>query len=116
VNGTLLSAFSNIAANVSDPAIPLAPTTFRVSVGAVPVANTATLSWQSATNPTSFTIVRASNATFTKGLNTTTVAGTLRTATQTLNAGSTYYYRIRANNSTGGSSAWTNASPFPVKP
>jgi hypothetical protein len=115
VNGTtLLSAFSNIAANVSDPAIPVAPTSFTVSVGTVPAPNTATLNWLSTTNPTSFTILRASNATFTKGLNTTTVDGTLRTATQTLSAKSTYYYRIRANNSSGGSSAWTNASPFPV--
>jgi len=26
----------------------------------------------------------------------------------------TYYYRIRANNNVGDSSAWTNALPFPI--
>jgi len=26
-----------------------------------------------------------------------------------------YYYRIRANNDAGGSSAWKNAQPFPIR-
>jgi hypothetical protein len=118
VNAAGSSLYTNIAANVSDPAIPAAPTSFTVALSPAPGPYTATLNWAypaTLPNPASFTILRASNATFTKGLNTSTVAGDLRTATQPLNNNTTYYYRIRANNSTGGSSAWTNASPFPVR-
>ena len=37
------------------------------------------------------------------------------TLTQTVTRNTTYYYRIRANNTVGGSSAWTNALPFPIR-
>ena len=65
-------------------------------------------------DPTSFTIQRATNLSFTTGLNTSTVAGTASTLTQTVNDNTTYYYRIRANTAVG-SSAWTNALPFPIR-
>jgi len=66
-------------------------------------------------NPASFTIQRATNLSFTTGLSTSTVAGNLRTTTQTVTRNTVYYYRIRANNSIGGSSDWTNALPFPIR-
>jgi predicted molibdopterin-dependent oxidoreductase YjgC len=98
------------------PAIPAAPTEFKVSVKKASGPNyTATLMWTSAVDPTNFTIQRATNATFTTGLNTSTVAGNLRTATQTVTRNTTYYYSIRANNNVGGSSAWVNALPFPIR-
>ena len=68
-----------------------------------------------APNPTNFTIQRATNLGFTTGLTTITAAGSVRTVTQTVTRNTTYYYRIRANNNIGGSSAWTNALPFPIR-
>jgi hypothetical protein len=76
---------------------------------------TATLTWQAVTNPTNFTIQRATNSTFTRNLNTVNPGGAVRSITQTLNRNTTYYYRIRANNGISGSSAWTNALPFPIR-
>jgi hypothetical protein len=76
---------------------------------------TATLRWtDTATNETGFTIQRATNSTFTTGLSSSTAAANATTLTQTVTRNTTYYYRIRANN-TGGSSAWTNAQPFPIR-
>jgi len=72
------------------------------------------LDWVLAVDPTSFTIQRAQNLDFTAGLSTFTVAGNLRTLTQSVKDNTVYYYRIRAN-SAGGSSAWTNAKPFPIR-
>jgi len=100
------------------PAIPAAPTGFGVSAVAGPSPNdTATLTWShtGGTDLSTFTIQRATDARFTKSLNTSTVSGSLRTTTQTVNPNTTYYYRIKANNSFGESSAWTNASPFPIR-
>jgi len=116
-NATATSAFVTLAAAVVVPAIPAAPTNFIVSAVDNPSGPnwTATLSWAAAADPASFTIQRATNATFTTGLSTFTPPGTARGLTQTVNATTTYYYRIRANNSAGGSSAWANALPFPIR-
>jgi hypothetical protein len=102
--------------NAAVPAIPAATTGFTVAVVKANGPNyTATLDWQAATNPTSFTIQRATNASFTTGLNVVSPAGAARTLTQTVNRNTTYYYRIRANDSISGSSGWTNALPFPIR-
>jgi hypothetical protein len=77
--------------------------------------DTATLTWTAAANPTNFTIQRANNLGFTTGLTTFTPAGTARSLTQTVNRNTVYYYRIRANNNIGNSSAWKNALPFPIR-
>jgi hypothetical protein len=103
------SAYTNTAANVASPAIPAAPTS--VTVVQATAATTVTLTWAHTGVATDFTIQRATNATFTKGVRSFTA--TASPATQTVSKG-TYYYRIRANG-TGGSSAWTNASPFPIR-
>jgi hypothetical protein len=114
VNAVGSSGPSN-ATSATVPAIPAAPTNFRVSAVKAGGNNyTATLTWDAVTNPTNFTIQRATNSTFTRGLSSSTVSGAARTLTQTINRNTTYYYRIRANNSSG-SSAWTNALPFPIR-
>lgn len=96
-------------------AIPAAPTNFTVAVAPLPGPfYSATLNWVTGTNPSSFTIQRATNAAFTSGLSSTTASGAARTLLQTVRSNTTYYYRIRANN-TGGSSAWSNALPFPIR-
>jgi len=99
------------------PAIPAAPTNFTVAMAKANGNNyTATLTWASTVNaPANFTVQRATNATFTTGLSTSTITGTATSATQTVTRNTTYYYRIRANNSLGASSAWTNALPFPIR-
>jgi hypothetical protein len=110
------SAFVTLATGVVIQAIPAVPTSFTVAAAA---ANgnkaTATLNWSAAANPTSFTIQRATNLDFTAGLATFTPLGTARSLTQTVNKATVYYYRIRANNNVGDSSAWTNALPFPIR-
>jgi FtsP/CotA-like multicopper oxidase with cupredoxin domain len=98
------------------PVIPPAPTNFTVSAVKAKGNNyTATLNWAETVNPGSFTIQRANNLDFTTGLTSFTAAGTARSLTQTVTKNTVYYYRIQANNSLGGSSAWTNALPFPIR-
>jgi len=119
LNGGGLSAYSPVPpaeVSVLVPALPPAPTSFTVAAVKANGNNyTATLNWASATDPTSFTIQRATNLSFTTGLATFTVAGNLRTLQQTVNRNTVYYYRIRANNNAGGFSAWSNALPFPIR-
>ena len=115
VNAAGSSGYTNIA-TAAVPAIPPAPTGFTVAVVKANGNNyTATLNWASGVDPSNFTIQRATNLGFTTGLSTSTVAGNLRTTTQTVTKNTTYYFRIRANNSISGSSAWTNALPFPIR-
>jgi FtsP/CotA-like multicopper oxidase with cupredoxin domain len=103
--------------NAAVPALPAAPTNFRVAVVKNPTgpSYTATLTWDAVTNPDSFTIQRATNASFTTGLNTVNPGGAFRTLTQTVSRNTTYYWRIRANSNTVGSSGWTNVIPFPIR-
>jgi FtsP/CotA-like multicopper oxidase with cupredoxin domain len=116
VNGAGVSAYATTSIAAVVPAIPLAPTGFTVLATKANGNNyTATLTWTEAANPTNFTIQRATNSTFTTGLATSTIAGNLRTATQTVTKNTTYYFRIRANNSISGSSAWSNALPYPIR-
>lgn len=113
VRGTSSSPYSNTAtANV--PAVPVAPASFTVS--AVPNGTTArvTLTWtDSSNNETGFRIQRATNATFTAGLQTQTVAANATVRVETRSRNRTYYYRIQAFNAQG-ASAWVNATPFPI--
>lgn len=112
-----LSGYSNLAA-VTVPPVPAAPSDFTAVNGPDGGGNSRSvvLTWVDwSNNETGFTIQRATNATFTSGLNTTTVAANATTLTQTgLSRSTTYYYRIRANNGSFVSSAWVNATPFPI--
>jgi FtsP/CotA-like multicopper oxidase with cupredoxin domain len=108
--------YVTLANPVVVPALPAVPTNFTVIATKANGNNyTAKLDWAEAVNPANFTIQRANNLGFTTGLSTFTAAGTARTLTQTVTKNTVYYYRIRANNSLGGSSAWTNASTFPIR-
>jgi FtsP/CotA-like multicopper oxidase with cupredoxin domain len=62
------------------------------------------LTWTATGTYSSFTVQRATNATFTQGLSTSTVTGTARSLTQFVTRPRTYYYRIRANTNAGSSS------------
>jgi FtsP/CotA-like multicopper oxidase with cupredoxin domain len=118
------AGYSNyaVSAPVLVPAIPPAPSNFTAANGPNGGGNTRSvvLTWMdNSGNETGFTIQRATNSTFTSGLNTTTVAagaGTgQRTVTQTgLSRNTQYWYRIRANNGTIIFSTWVNATPFPI--
>jgi hypothetical protein len=112
-----LSAYTNTVA-VIVPVAPAAPTSFTVANG--PNGNgssrSVVLTWTAnLANVTGFTIQRATNATFTSGLNTVTVAGNTLTLTQTgLTRNTAYYFRIKANNGSFISSAWLNVTPLPI--
>jgi hypothetical protein len=103
------------------PGLPAEPTSFTVRAVKNTTGNnyTATLDWEPATwpvpEPANFTIQRASNLAFTRGLTSFTATGTARSLTQTVSRNTVYYYRIKANNSLGGSSAWKTAVPFPIR-
>jgi hypothetical protein len=104
-----------LSSAVSIPLQPAAP--MNLIASAVRVNNRAevTLNWTDlSNNETGFTIERATDAGFTANVNTFTAAANATTLTQSgLPRGVTYYYRIRADN-VGGSSAWVNATPFPI--
>jgi hypothetical protein len=74
-----------------------------------------TLNWtDNAGNETGFTVERARNATFTNQLTTSNVGANVTTfQTGNLSRGTRYWFRVRANNALG-SSAWVNATPFPI--
>jgi FtsP/CotA-like multicopper oxidase with cupredoxin domain len=113
-----MSAYSNAASVTVPTAAPAAPGNFAAANGANGKGNSRTvvLTWQDlSTNEGSFTIQRATNATFTSGLTTITAAANTTTLTQTGLARNTqYWYRIQSTNIVG-SSAWVNATPFPIR-
>jgi FtsP/CotA-like multicopper oxidase with cupredoxin domain len=113
------SAYVTLATPVAIPVVPAAPASLTAT--ATKIVGTTnhriTLRWTLAAGepaPANFTIQRATNLSFTTGVLNQTVAGTALTRNQTVPSNAVYYYRIRANNSLGGSSAWTNALPFPI--
>ena len=108
------------AGGSSTPPVMSTPITFGAPPNGVPSDLTGTvvaqgkkatvnLSWKdNSTNETNFVIERATNATFTVGSTTTTVAANTLSATQNnLYRGVTYFFRVRAINN-GGASAWSN--------
>ena len=113
-----LSPYTNNA-TVIVPAQPAVPTAFSAANGPDGNGNSRTviLTWSADTvNVTGFTIQRATNAAFTSGLSSATVADpSTTTLTQTgLGRNTSYYYRIRANNGPVVSSGWLTATPSPI--
>jgi hypothetical protein len=109
------SAYVTLAAAVVIQPIPAVPTSLVAVAARAGLRDTVTLTWAAAADPTTFTIQRATNLDFTRGLATFTPLGTARSLVQTVNRNTTFYYRIRANNNVGDSSAWRNALPFPIR-
>lgn len=112
VNGVGPSAYSNTF--TMGVLAPTAPSNFTGT--AVVSGNNAivTLTWtDNSNNEASFEIQRATNAAFTAGLNTNTVAANTVTRVETRNRNRSYYYRIRAINAAG-VSEWVNLTPFPL--
>ncbi len=116
-NAAGLSTYA-VAPPVLVPAAPAAPGNFTAVNGPDGSGNSRTviLSWMdNSVNETGFTIQRATDSAFTRGLNTVTAAPGVITLTQTgLSRNTQYWYRIQANNGAFVASAWVNATPFPI--
>jgi FtsP/CotA-like multicopper oxidase with cupredoxin domain/fibronectin type 3 domain-containing protein len=119
VNGISSSLYS-ATATVNIPLLAAAPSGFgATTVRATPTSTTSnvTLTWtDNATSETGFTLQRATNATFTRGLASTNLAANTVTLTQTgLARNAVYYYRIQAFN-TAGRSVWVNLPSITTAP
>lgn len=114
VNGGGASAPVTSAA-VAVPTAPAAPTGLTATAVAAGKRADVTLAWADASaDETGFEVQRATDAGFTRGLSTTTLAANAVTTTQTgLARGTAYYYRVRAVN-LGGGSTWATATPLPI--
>jgi len=113
-NGAGSSAFAGPVSVLL--AAPAAPTRVAAAAArATIISDRVTLTWvDNSTNNTAFNIQRATNATFTTGLNNYNVAGNITSFVQNgLPRGARYYYRVQAVNAAG-NSAWVNAAPAPV--
>lgn len=111
------SSYSN-AATVAVPALPADPSGLTAANGPNGNGNnrTVVLAWtDNSTNETGFTIQRSTNATFTSGLATQTVAADSTTFSWTgLGRNTNYWFRIRAANGAVVASAWVTATPSPI--
>ncbi len=122
VRGLAVSAFSN-SATVAVGAAPVAPLNFAGTTSTMLFGLRAQvdLTWtDNSDNEVRFVIQRATNASFTADLNSTTVTGTNTATPQTgtvsqfwLSRRTSYYYRIRAENANG-QSAWVTLNPLPL--
>jgi FtsP/CotA-like multicopper oxidase with cupredoxin domain len=111
VNAVGTSVSNTVSVTVALPAAPASLAAAAVRAG---TRDNVTLTWTAVPGAASYRIQRATNATFTAGLSTSTAAGTAVSLTQTrLNRNASYYYRIQAVNGVGGS-AFTQATPFPI--
>jgi FtsP/CotA-like multicopper oxidase with cupredoxin domain len=109
MRNTASSAYSNTA-SITLPAGPAAPSNLTATASRNGFTDRVALTWtDNATNESSFTIQRSTNATFTANVVTVTGVPTNATSyTQTgVPRGRTFYYRIQAVNATG-TSAWSN--------
>jgi hypothetical protein len=113
VNSGGSSAYSNTASISTLP--PAAPSNVSVVAVVSGTSDLVTLTWtDNSNNESRFRIQRATNATFTTGLSSFTVGANATTYQQTRPFNTTWYYRVRAENTITGNSAWANASPFPI--
>jgi hypothetical protein len=114
VNAAGSSTYSNAAGIIVS--VPTDPS--NVQATAVRQGNNerVTVTWtDNASNESGFEIQRATNATFTSGLVTSSVGPNVTTFTTGNIPRINYYFRVRAVNALG-PSAWVNATPFPVPP
>jgi len=113
---TILPPTTFVVSNpITSAALPAAPTGLAATAVQQGKKANVTLTWiDNADNETGFILERATNASFTVGLVSTTLAANTQTTTQTgLYRGVTYWFRIRAIN-TGGSSGWSNVFSIPT--
>jgi len=112
----ILSTYSNNA--TITVAVPAAPSNVTASAVRQGTTNNefVTLTWtDNSTNESSFQIQRATDAAFTTGLNSVTVAANITTYTSGPISRVAYYYRIRAVNVLSTLPyTWVNATPFPL--
>jgi len=116
VNGGGSSAYSNTATVIiSLPVPPVAPSGLTALPTRTGTSDMVTLTWtDNSSNETGFRIQRATNSTFTAGLVTNTVGVNIITfQIANLTRNRNYYFRIQAYNAVG-TSAWVNATPFPI--
>jgi hypothetical protein len=113
VNGGGQSTWLTTTTTISVPAAPAAPSNLRATaIRPTPTTERVTLTWtDNANNETGFTIQRSASPTF-NTVSSSTLGANVTTYTSNPPLG-TWYYRLRANNGTV-SSAWVNATPFPV--
>jgi FtsP/CotA-like multicopper oxidase with cupredoxin domain len=102
----LNAASPAVASNLLDFSLPAAPTVLTVIPGAVGSA-AITLGWtDNANNESGYTIQRATNATFTKGLVSTPVPGAIANGPASyvlsgMTQGTKYFFRVAASNAAG---------------
>jgi len=114
VNAGSVSLPSNTA-TASLPAVPAAPSNFTGTALITNLTTRINMSWtDNSTNESRFVIQRASDAAFTTALVSFNRAANSTTWAQTgIPFGTTYYYRIAAQNLYG-YSAWVNLDPSPI--
>jgi hypothetical protein len=114
-NGSSAAVMSNIVSL----AVPAAPTALTAAVTAT-VTGVVNLTWaDNSTNETGFTVQRATNATFTAGLVSTSVPGanattTVNYALNGLTKGTILYFRVQATNASGVSTWASTVTPVTV--
>lgn len=111
--GTASSVYSNVASATVDA--PAAPSTVAATTSSQGSQRRVSLTWfDNSGIETSYIVQRASNATFTSGLASQTLAANSTSYTWTgLARGTAYYFRVIAANGPLQSAA-TNATPFPI--
>ena len=89
--------------------VPGVPTLLSPQNGAIGASRTPTLTWQPATQAATYFVELSSNANFTQVVFTATVATENATVDFSLDAGATYYWRVRTQNACGTSAI---SAPF----
>jgi FtsP/CotA-like multicopper oxidase with cupredoxin domain len=97
---------ATVSVTMAPPAL---PTLTSVTAALAGATDTVTLTWTNVANETSYSVQRATNASFTAGLSTTTGIAANTTTTQQTGRprNTTYYYRVQAVNALG-ALGWSN--------
>jgi FtsP/CotA-like multicopper oxidase with cupredoxin domain len=112
VNTAGPSAFAGPTTGIPVPTVPSAPVSVTVTNGANQGSSRSiVVTWTAGAGATGYVIQRSLSASFTSPTN-VTVGNVLTTTITGLTRNTNYYFRVQATNP-GGSSAWTNGTPFP---